>query len=87
MNVGCAFLQFEHVQSAAKAIHYANLQPLLDRPVIVDWAVPKNQFSNDNTKNTNIDETKIKIEKEDDTEDQSVANKTNELNASEGLGR
>jgi len=48
-QIGVAFLQFSRVQSAAKAIHYANMQPLLDRPMIVDWAIPKNKFSQNNT--------------------------------------
>lgn len=41
-------MQFNTVQSAAKAIHYANMQSLLNRPMIVDWAVPKNKFSQNN---------------------------------------
>lgn len=41
-------MQFNIVQSAAKAIHYANMQSLLNRPMIVDWAVPKNKFSQNN---------------------------------------
>ncbi|XP_033218547.1 RNA-binding protein 28-like [Belonocnema kinseyi] len=43
-NVGCAFIQFELVQNAAKAIHYSNSKPLLEREIIVDWAVPKSKF-------------------------------------------
>ncbi|XP_043472626.1 RNA-binding protein 28-like isoform X2 [Leptopilina heterotoma] len=43
--IGCAFVQFERVQSAAQAIHYLNLKPLLDREVVVDWAVPKSKFN------------------------------------------
>lgn len=62
-NVGCAFLQFDHVQSAAKAIHYANLQELFDRPIIVDWAVPKNKFSKNSEEEIN-GEIKVKIEKD-----------------------
>lgn len=41
-------MQFNIVQSAAKAIHYANMQSLLNRPMIVDWAVAKNKFSQNN---------------------------------------
>lgn len=44
-QTGVAFLQYNIVQSAAKAIHYANMQPLLDRPMIVDWAIAKTKFS------------------------------------------
>ena len=43
-HVGCAFVQFKIVQNAAKAIHHSNLKPLLDREIIVDWAVPKKKF-------------------------------------------
>ncbi|KAL0117999.1 hypothetical protein PUN28_008993 [Cardiocondyla obscurior] len=44
-QTGVAFLQYKNVQSAAKAIHYANMQVLLNRPMIVDWAVSKTKFS------------------------------------------
>lgn len=43
-QAGVAFLQYKIVQSAAKAIHHANMQVLLNRPMIVDWAVPKTKF-------------------------------------------
>ena len=68
-NIGCAFLQFEHVQSAAKAIHYTNLQPLLNRPIIVDWAVSKNKFEQNNSENKQEDEVRVKVEEESDIED------------------
>lgn len=44
-QTGVAFLQYNIVQNAAKAIHHANMQLLLNRPMIVDWAVPKTKFS------------------------------------------
>lgn len=47
-QTGVAFVQFNVVQNAAKAIHHANMQSLLNRPMIVDWAVPKNKFSENN---------------------------------------
>lgn len=62
---GVAFVQFNVVQSAAKAIHYANMQSLLNRPMIVDWAIPKNKFSENNTdikpeiKTESIDEDEV----------------------------
>lgn len=46
-QTGVAFLQYNIVQNAAKAIHHANMQLLLNRPMIVDWAVPKTKFSQD----------------------------------------
>jgi len=72
-RTGVAFVQFNIVQSAAKAIHYANMKSFLDRPMIVDWAIPKNQFSQNNMdlkpeiKIETIDEddtTEIKLENE-----------------------
>ena len=84
-SVGCAFIQFEHVQSAAKAIHYANLQPLLDRPVVVDWAVPKNKFSKDEVEGVK-EEVEIKVEKESDTEDSPTAECARKSNSNEELG-
>lgn len=48
-QTGVAFLQYNIVQSAAKAIHYANMELLLNRPMIVDWAVSKIKFSQNST--------------------------------------
>lgn len=84
-SVGCAFIQFEHVQSAAKAIHYANLRPLLDRPVVVDWAVPKNKFSKNEAEGAK-EELEIKVEKESDTEDLPTAESARKSNSNEELG-
>ncbi|XP_017892988.1 RNA-binding protein 28 [Ceratina calcarata] len=83
-NVGCAFVQFELVQSAAKAIHHANIQPLLDRPIVVDWALPKNKFSQNNSENTDQDEVKVKVEKEEDTEDADNVHQVNSNGESGG---
>lgn len=76
-NVGCAFLEFGNVQSAAKAIYYANLQPLLGRPIVVDWAIPKNKFVQNNSTNVQEGEIKVKVEKESDTEDTDNAKQLN----------
>nr|XP_031846783.1 RNA-binding protein 28 [Nomia melanderi] len=86
-NVGCAFLQFQFVQSAAKAIHYANLQPLLNRPIVVDWAVPKNKFLPNNADTANENEVKVKIEKESDTEDTSETATKSNLNEELGSNK
>ncbi|XP_051169313.1 RNA-binding protein 28-like [Leptopilina boulardi] len=64
--VGCAFVQFERVQSAAQAIHYLNLKPLLDREVVVDWAVPKSKFNT--PKEVKHEEIDITDDKETETE-------------------
>jgi len=44
LMVGCAFVQFDKVNSAAKAIKEANAKEFIGRPVAVDWAVPKERF-------------------------------------------
>jgi len=84
-QAGVAFVQFNIVQSAAKAIHYANMQPLLDRPIIVDWAVPKTKFSQTDInvkpeiKIENIDENEThdtsEIKVSDDSEDEAESNR------------
>lgn len=42
--VGCAFVQYEKVNEAAKAILMSSGKELLGRPVYVDWAVGKDQY-------------------------------------------
>lgn len=64
-QTGVAFLQYNIVQNAAQAIHYANMQLLLNRPMIVDWAISKTKFSEDNAdikpeiKTESIDEDEV----------------------------
>lgn len=64
---GCCFLQFERVQSAAQAIHHENMKPILERPMIVDWAVPKDKFLK--SKGETEIKTEIKEEKEENLDD------------------
>lgn len=42
--VGCAFIQYDKVNHAAKAIHHANGKEMFGRPVIIDWAVNQKKF-------------------------------------------
>lgn len=42
--VGCAFIQYSNVKEAAQAIKELNGKPFLQRPIAIDWAVPKEQF-------------------------------------------
>lgn len=44
--VGCAFIQYEKVNQAAKAIHHGNAKEFLGRPVVIDWAVDRKNFLN-----------------------------------------
>ena len=46
--VGCAFIQYNKINHAAKAIMETNAKPFLGRPVAVDWAVPKEVFAGRN---------------------------------------
>lgn len=69
--VGCAFVQFEKVTDAAKAILMSSGKEILGRMVYVDWAVSKDRYDKQK-QNPNVqvkeenDEQEIKIE--DDAE-------------------
>ncbi|XP_076059440.1 RNA-binding protein 28-like [Oratosquilla oratoria] len=63
MMVGCAFVQFEQMASALKAIRDCNMKPLLGRPIAVDIAVAKEKF-----KTAPIDQGIVKVEAESDDE-------------------
>lgn len=64
--VGCAFIQFEKVNEAAKAILKATNKEFLGRPVYVDWAVGKDQFNKQ--KEAKVKD-EPKVEKEDGMEE------------------
>lgn len=71
--VGCAFVQYEKVTDAAKAILLSSGKEVIGRTVYVDWAVGKDQYDKQKRK-TNVpvkeeaDEVEIKTENEDDVE-------------------
>lgn len=65
--VGCAFIQYDKVNHAAKAIHHANGKELFGRPVIIDWAVNNKKFKQ-HLREQKKSKTSIKIEKADDVE-------------------
>ena len=48
--VGCAFIQYSNIQEASKALKNLNGKPFLQRPIAIDWAVPKDQFQQSNPK-------------------------------------
>lgn len=71
--VGCAFVQYEKVNEAAKAILMSSGKEVVGRTVYVDWAVGKDQY--DKQKRTtkvpvkdDPDELEIKTEVEDDVD-------------------
>lgn len=88
--VGCAFIQYEKVNHAAKAIHHANAKEFLGRPVVIDWAVNQKKFADHLRKNPKTiktedgegegeDDVSIKSEENSDEDENKVA-----ANADEG---
>lgn len=67
--IGCAFIQYEKVNQAAKAIHHENAKEFLGRPVVIDWAVNRKKFA-DHQKQSKF--AKIKIENDDGDDDVSI---------------
>lgn len=61
--VGCAFIQYEKVNEAAKAILKATKKEFLGRPIYVDWAIGKHEYD----QNKEVDEEKPDIKEEEDT--------------------
>ncbi|XP_022903891.2 RNA-binding protein 28 [Onthophagus taurus] len=59
--VGCAFVQFKLVQSAARARHYLNEKDFLGRNLVVDFAKPKNKYK----KEKKVKETELVVKEED----------------------
>ncbi|XP_030558364.1 RNA-binding protein 28 [Drosophila novamexicana] len=71
--VGCAFVQYETVNQASKAILHANGKELLGRKVFVDWAIGKDEYAAKQQKDEPEDK-KPKLEvKEETDEDKSAA--------------
>jgi len=64
--VGCAFVQYETINQATKAILHSNGKELLGRKIFVDWALGKDEYSAKHPKEE-PDEKKPKVEvKEED---------------------
>lgn len=83
--VGCAFIQYDKVNHAAKAIHHANSKEFLGRPVVIDWAVNQKKFiqhlkqTQQNQKTDSADnnnDVSIKTESDEDS--------ANEVNSDDG---
>ncbi|XP_037944504.1 RNA-binding protein 28 [Teleopsis dalmanni] len=75
--VGCAFVQYETINQATKAILKGNNQKFLGRPVYIDWAVGKDEFiSRKVPKEEPADKKpKLELEEEERVKDE-VENKT-----------
>lgn len=70
-------MQFEKVNSAAKAIHYANLKEFMDRSIVVDWALAKKTF--EEKVKTEVPEIEIKEEDEEGGEKSNKSAETVEI--------
>ena len=66
--VGCAFVEFKKVESAAEAIKRTNGARFLNRPIAVDWAVPKEVFASKNDVKPDIEDVKEEVVEDDKTE-------------------
>ncbi|XP_068595474.1 RNA-binding protein 28 [Brachionichthys hirsutus] len=64
---GFAFVQFQNVSGAAKALNGLNLTEIKGRKVAVDWAVPKDQFIS--TRSSSAAENKSTVEETTKQED------------------
>lgn len=63
--VGCAFIQYDKVNQAAKAIHHANGKELLGRQIIIDWAVNRKKF----VKHLHQQKHSLKVKTEDENDE------------------
>ncbi|XP_034109911.1 RNA-binding protein 28 [Drosophila albomicans] len=71
--VGCAFVQYETINQATKAIMMANGKELLGRKVFVDWAIGKDEYSAKHPKEEPAEKKpKVEVKEESDNEDEGV---------------
>jgi len=78
--VGCAFVEFKNINSASDAINKANKQKFLNRPIAVDWAVPKEVFATQNSNNEAepVSESKMDVKTEEKMDMDDEDNEKNE---------
>ncbi|XP_055315517.1 RNA-binding protein 28 [Sitodiplosis mosellana] len=83
--VGCAFIQYDKVNHAAKAIHHANGKEMFGRPIIIDWAVNRSVFGK-HIRQQKQSNKKVQVKTEDDSEEKEIKQESEEENteASEG---
>lgn len=60
--VGCAFVQYETINQATKAILHSNGKELQGRKVFVDWALGKDEYVSKHPKSEEPEEKKPKVE-------------------------
>lgn len=78
--VGCAFVQYDKVNHAAKAIHHANGKEISGRQVIIDWAVNQKKFSQHVHQQKQQQNPKVKVKSEDGTEDMEIKEESEDEN-------
>lgn len=83
--VGCAFVQYESINQATKAILNANGKDLLGRKVFVDWAIGKDEYAARNQKDEEPADKKPKVEeiKEESGDGETVVKSNDEEQAEE----
>ncbi|KAH8402393.1 hypothetical protein KR009_011812 [Drosophila setifemur] len=64
--VGCAFVQYETINQATKAILHSNGKDLMERKIFVDWALGKNEYVTKHPKDEEPAEKKPKVEVKDE---------------------
>lgn len=67
--VGCCFVQFVKKSNAAKAIAKLSGKQFMGRPIIVDWALPKDKFAKTIKNELESGQPEVKVKKESDFED------------------
>ncbi|XP_031619933.1 RNA-binding protein 28 [Contarinia nasturtii] len=78
--VGCAFIQYDKVNHAAKAIHHANGKDLFGRPVIIDFAVNRKKFVQHIRQQKELNN-QVKVKNEDDTESMEIKQESEDENS------
>ncbi|XP_016972565.1 RNA-binding protein 28 [Drosophila rhopaloa] len=84
--VGCAFVQYESINQATKAILHSNGKELLGRKVFVDWALGKDEYVAKNPKDEEPDEKKPKVEVKEESGDEKEVKEESDEEAGDEKG-
>ncbi|EDW08499.2 RNA-binding protein 28 [Drosophila mojavensis] len=77
--VGCAFVQYETVNQATKAILKSNGKELLGRKIFVDWAIGKDEYAAKHQKDEPEDKKpKLEVKEENENGTETVGKKVSE---------
>ncbi|XP_017125510.1 RNA-binding protein 28 [Drosophila elegans] len=82
--VGCAFVQYETINQATKAILHSNGKELLGRKVFVDWALGKDEYVAKNPKDEEPEEKKLKVEVKEESGDEKEVKEESEEEGDSG---